>query len=109
MSDALRRGLRTALWFTLAMAGAIPGLAAALNIPAGRVAQIVAIFTFVGSVLTAVINFAEDKGLVPALLKAPPSPGADPIPDPEGGYVGILSLLVIVLIVLLLLAATGNL
>lgn len=84
LSDALRRGLRSALWMTLAMAGAVPALAAAFNLPAGQVAKITAVFTATAAVLTAVVNAAEDKGLVPALLKAPASSGENPIPDDAG-------------------------
>jgi hypothetical protein len=71
LPDPLRRGLRTFLWGVLAMAGAVPALAAAFDLPAGRVAQITATFTATAAVLTAVINAAEDKGVIPALLKAP--------------------------------------
>jgi hypothetical protein len=84
MSDAIRRGLRTALWGILAMAGAIPGLAAAFDIPAGRVAQITGGFTASIAVLTAIINALEDGGVIPALLKAPASSGEHPMPDDAG-------------------------
>lgn len=81
MSDAIRRGLRTFLWGVVAMTGAIPTLAAAFNVPAGRVTQITAVFTAIAAVVTAVINAAEDKGVIPALLKSPASSGENPIPD----------------------------
>lgn len=84
MTDALRRGVRSALWMTLAMAGAVPALAAAFDLPAARVAQITAIFAAITAVLTAIINAAEDRGLVPALLKAPASSGENPVPDNAG-------------------------
>lgn len=84
MPDALRRGLRSALWMVLAMAGAVPTLAAAFDLPASQVAKVTAVFTAVAAVLTAVINAAEDKGLVPALLKAPASSGENPVPDDAG-------------------------
>jgi hypothetical protein len=84
MSDALRRGLRSALWMTLAMAGAVPTLAAAFNLAASRVAQITAVFTAAAAVLTAVINSAEDHGVIPALLKSPASSGENPVPDDAG-------------------------
>jgi hypothetical protein len=85
MSDAIRRGLRSFLWGVLAMTGAVPALAAAFDLPAARVAQITAVFTATAAVLTAVINAAEDKGVIPALLKAPASSGENPVPDDAGG------------------------
>ena len=81
MPDALRRGLRTLLWAVVAMTGGIPALAGAFNVPAGRVAQITAVFSFIAAVVTAIINSAEDHGLIPALLKAPASSGENPMPD----------------------------
>jgi hypothetical protein len=63
------------------MTGAIPTLAGAFNVPAGRVAQITAVFTTIAAVVTAIINSAEDHGLIPAFLKAPASSGENPIPD----------------------------
>lgn len=80
MSDAVRRGLRTFLWGLVAMTGAVPSLAAVFEVPAGRVAQITAVFTATTAVVTAVINSAEDSGMVPALLKAPASSGDHPVP-----------------------------
>lgn len=79
MPDSLRRGIRTALWFVLAAIPVIPTVASSLNIPAEDVAKVVAVLTAVGSVLTAVINFAEDKGVIPAVLKAEASSGDNPV------------------------------
>lgn len=81
MSDALRRGIRSALWGVLAMAGAVPTLAAAFNLPASQVAKVTAVFTAMAAVLTAVMNAAEDHGTIPAVLKAPASSGENPVPD----------------------------
>lgn len=81
MTDALRRGIRSALWMVLAMAGAVPALAAAFDLPTTQVAKITAMFTTVAAVLTAIVNAAEDKGVIPALLKSPASSGENPIPD----------------------------
>jgi hypothetical protein len=85
MTDAIRRGLRTALWGLVAMTGAIPGLAAAFDLPAGIVAKVTTVFTAIAALVTVAINAAEDKGLVPALLKAPASSGENPLPDDAGG------------------------
>ena len=84
MSDAVRRGIRSALWGVLAMAGAVPALAGAFNLPAATVAKITAAFTATAAVLTAVINAAEDHGVLPALLKSPASSGENPVPDDAG-------------------------
>jgi len=54
-------------------------LAEILNIPAGTVAQVVGALTAVGAIFTGVINFAEDKGVIPSLLKATASSGENPI------------------------------
>jgi hypothetical protein len=81
MSDALRRGLRSFLWGLLAMAGAVPALAAAFDLSASLVAQVTAVFAAAAAVVTAVINTAEDHGVIPALLKSPASSGENPIPD----------------------------
>lgn len=84
MNDPIRRALRTLLWLTLAAAGAVPALAAAFDVPAQLVGKIVAVFTFAGVLITAAINGLEDRGTIPALLKAPPSAGANPVPDDAG-------------------------
>lgn len=79
MPDSLRRGIRTALWFILAAIPGIPAMASAFNLSATTVGKVVAVLTFLGAVFTGVINFAEDKGVIPAFLKATASSGADPI------------------------------
>ena len=84
MSDAVRRGIRSALWGVLAMAGIVPGAAAAFDLPASLVAKITFMFTATAAVLTAIINAAEDHGVIPALLKAPASSGENPVPDNAG-------------------------
>ena len=84
MSDAIRRGLRTALWGIIAMAGVIPTLAGSFGLDGGQVAKITAIFTAVTAVLTAIINSLEDSGAIPAFLKAPASSGENPMPDDAG-------------------------
>lgn len=81
-TDPIRRALRTAMVLIATAAPAVPALAAAFNVPAGRVAQIVAVFTFAGVLLTGALNHVEDNTAFPAVLKAPPSPGENPIPEP---------------------------
>lgn len=87
MTDAVRRGVRTALWCVITMAGAIPTLAAIFDLDAGTVAKVTAVFTLFTSVLTSIINGLEDKGTIPAVLKAPASPGENPIP-PDASELG---------------------
>ena len=118
MSDAIRRAIRTLLVLCVTASGAIPALAAAFNVPAGRVAQVVAVFGFVATLLTALLNHAEDAGAIPALLKAPASEGENPVPDPgpargpdgrfvsQGGVTDTGLLLVVVLVIVVVLVAT---
>lgn len=82
MSDAIRRAIRTAQVLIVAAAGGIPALAATFDVPAGRVAQIVAVFSFAGVLLVALRNHLEDTTSFPAVLKAPASEGENPVPDP---------------------------
>lgn len=82
MTDAVRRSLRTLIWLCAAAVPAVPGLAAAFSLDAVLVGKIVAAFTFAGVIATGIVNGLEDRGTIPALLKAPPSAGANPVPDP---------------------------
>lgn len=84
MSDAIRRGLRTFLWGVVALAGGVPALAAAFDLSASTVAKVTAVFAVITAVVTAVINAAEDRGAIPAILKAPASEGENPVPDDAG-------------------------
>lgn len=88
MSDPLRRALRT---FVQAFLGSIltSGVLSAtatdgvVDWSALEKAGVAALAAGFVAVLTFVQNLFEDKALMPAFLKAPPSPGAHPIPDPE--------------------------
>lgn len=79
-SDALRRGVRT--FIDVAFVGAMLELLAAFDVDFTdrQHSALMVVGTFVVSALK---NAAEDRGTVPALLKAEPSRGADPVPDPE--------------------------
>lgn len=114
MSDALRRAVRT---FIQAFVGSIitSGIlstASETGVVDWSAAKKVGVSALAGGVvaiLTWAQNFLEDNtSVVPALLKAPPSGGVNPVPDPEGGGI-VVTLLVIVVLVVLVLAATGNL
>lgn len=82
MAGPIRRALRTCLVLIATATGAIPALAAAFDVPAGRVTQVVAVFAFAATIITGVLNHAEDNTRFPAILKAPASGGANPVPDP---------------------------
>lgn len=104
MSDAIRRALRTFLWGLVALAGGVPAIAAAFDLEAATVAKVTAVFTVAVAVVTAIVNAAEDKGYLPALLKAPPSPGVNPVPYDAGQtVVGIVVAIIVAVLVLKLL------
>lgn len=81
MSDSLRRGLRTLLDALLAVLAAGVVDAYLLNLDATQRATLVVALT---GVISAVKNGLEDRGAIPALLKAPASSGAHPVPDDHG-------------------------
>lgn len=83
MSDAARRGIRTLLDALLAVLAAGVVDAYLLNLDATQRATLVVALT---GVISAVKNALEDRGAIPALLKAPASSGAHPLP--EGHYRG---------------------
>lgn len=82
MSDALRRGLRTALQLvvTLLGNGALFGLLVVLEVPV-TLEQFGAVSAVLLPIVTAGLNALEDRGTIPAVLKAPASPGAHPVPE----------------------------
>lgn len=83
MSDAWRRGLRTALQLvvTLLTNGAAFGLLAALDVPV-TLEQFGAVSAVLLPLVTAGLNALEDAGTIPAVLKAPASAGEHPVPNP---------------------------
>lgn len=111
MNDAVRRGIRTFMdvAFVEAMLQLVEAFGAALT-----EAQHVAILVVAPFFVSAVKNAMEDAGTIPALLKAPPSPGANPIPDdlpaddipttgaPDAGQSVTQFLLVVVLVLVIL-------
>jgi hypothetical protein len=82
MTDAKRRGLRTAMQLvvTLGGNGALFGLLAVLGADV-TLEQYGAVTAVLLPVVTAALNGMEDSGTIPALLKAPASPGVNPVPD----------------------------
>lgn len=79
MSDATRRGLRTALQLvvTLAGSGAFVGLLNAWGVGV-TTEQWAAASGVALPFVTAAVNALEDRGSIPALFKAPASPGDTP-------------------------------
>ena len=80
MNDSTRRAIRTALQ---SIAGALG--AGVLNlvftgINPGWLAVAAVVLT---TVFTQIQNALEDRGTIPALLKAPASDGVDPVPNNE--------------------------
>lgn len=111
MSDALRRALRTFLW---AFLGSIitNGVLSTIQTEGIvdwsvlRKAAVSAAAAGVIALLTWIVNALEDNGVVPALLKAPPSPGANPVPN-DAGAVSPLGIVVVILVLLVLLYLAG--
>jgi hypothetical protein len=81
MNDATRRALRTLAQFVVA-----GGFTEAINAFLVDLdpAQKMAILAVLQLVVSFAQNYLEDIGAIPAALKAPPSPGANPVPDDAG-------------------------
>lgn len=114
LPDPVRRALRLFLWtflgiFSVTLTGwlgsvvewastsdqAFPGLT-----PLGK-AAVAATAAAASAVVAYVVNALEDRGTVPAVLKAPASDGAKPAPD-QAGY-SVIEVLVAVFLVLVIL------
>ena len=79
-SDALRRGVRAGIWFSVATF-LIEGVEV-FNLYDFTDAQAQWLTVALGVLLALAINFAEDNiQWFPALLKAPPSSGQNPVLD----------------------------
>lgn len=90
MTDSTRRSIRTGIDLLLSVLGAlaamllVPGFAEVLDgmTAAGATATIGIVVAALAVFLTKLRNALEDRGSIPAVLKAPASDGADPTPDP---------------------------
>jgi hypothetical protein len=82
MPDSIRRGLRTTIQVLLAACAGMAGLVAVHVISAEQGGKAAAVCTFLAGLIAAAMNALEDRGTIPALLKAPASEGANPVPDP---------------------------
>jgi len=79
LNDATRRALRTIYQFILACVGIIPVLTELLPKDSPLVAQLLVVLGFLVAAVK-VLNELEDRGIIPAWLKAPASEGANPLP-----------------------------
>lgn len=81
MTDPIRRALRTLFQFIAGggLAALVTEVVANVDDPTAKAA----ITVFAAFLVAYAQNELEDRGAIPALLKAPPSPGANPIPDGE--------------------------
>jgi hypothetical protein len=88
MTDALRRAIRTfvqAFLGSIATSGILSAAATEGVVDYSvlkKLAMSAAASGFV-SLFSFLQNLLEDKGAIPAILKAPASDGVDPIPDPQ--------------------------
>lgn len=82
LSDSTRRSIRSLFDLIPAVLGAMLILVPVLDLSAATTAKIGATVAAISLALTKIRNGLEDAGLIPALLKAPASNGADPVPDP---------------------------
>jgi len=81
MNDSTRRALRTIFDLVPAVLATLAVLVPLLDLDAGTVAKIGALVATITVVFAKVRNGLEDAGVIPAVLKAPASDGADPVPD----------------------------
>lgn len=79
MSDAIRRGIRTAIAVLVAAATGLTGLVAVHVITAEQGAKVGAVLIFLAGIITAGWNALEDADKVPSVLKATASSGANPV------------------------------
>lgn len=84
MTDSTRRAIRTALDLIPAILAALLVLVPVLGLDAETVAKAGAVIGAITLALAKIRNALEDAGLIPALLKAPASGGANPVPDDAG-------------------------
>jgi hypothetical protein len=78
MSDSTRRAARTVYQLVISLIAVIPVLAG-LGVAWEPAARVIAALIGFGAIATKLINALEDKGLIPAWLKAPASDGANPV------------------------------
>lgn len=83
LPDSTRRTIRGAFDVVPAILAGLLIMVPVLDLPAGTVAKVTAIMGALTLALSKIRNGLEDAGVIPAVLKAPASDGANPIPDPD--------------------------
>ncbi len=83
MNDSTRRALRTILDLVPGVLAALLVLVPVLGLDPEAVAKVGVTVGAITVALAKIRNACEDAGLIPALLKAPASDGADPIPPDD--------------------------
>jgi hypothetical protein len=68
MKDSTSRSLRTLLWGLVALLPSIPAAVAALNLPAGKAAQLGAMVVAVAAAVTKLVNLLEELGVLKPVL-----------------------------------------
>jgi hypothetical protein len=86
MSDSTRRSLRTILDVVPAVLASLLVLVPVLGLDAQTVAAVGGVMGAITVALTKLRNGLEDAWVIPALLKAPASDGADPLPPADPPY-----------------------
>lgn len=81
LSDSTRRSVRGLFDVVPAVLAAMAILVPALDLSAATTAKVGTTVAAITLALTKIRNGLEDAGLIPAVLKAPASNGADPVPD----------------------------
>lgn len=80
MSDAQRRAIRG--FVQVGFVSAVIALLAAFDVIRWNETQTVAVMAVATPIVSFIQNWLEDNTSAPAILKAPTSPGVNPIPDP---------------------------
>jgi hypothetical protein len=104
MGDPARRALRTFIDIAFVEAMIQFLIAFGLGLDESQHAAILVVAPFFVSFAK---NWLEDNTQFPAVLKAPPSSGENPVPDPAAGHIDVGTAIVIVLLVVVLLLLFG--
>lgn len=108
LSDSTRRSIRTGIDQALALATLLLLIlplfgdflrAVGGDTLTGYVASAGVVMAALVVLFTKVRNLLEDRGIIPALLKATASDGAHPVPDPEAGAATLRLVLIVVAVI----------
>lgn len=105
MTDPIRRAIRTLLQF---IAGGGLGTFVTEVVADITDARLQALVLAASVMLVSwAQNELEDRGAIPGVLKAPPSAGANPVPDPQAGHYDIVAVALFLLVLLVVLRVLG--